>query len=586
MAGVTLGPANGANVRLCANEPTSRVAEEVGCVGGPMAVNELDLTNCISVYAKEVLPQIAAGTMLRCLRCAACPLPAAGFLGTVMWKLPYLVEVEYSFPAGSEAADWAVRRMFKQQSPLGGFAVNVRRMYFEVGCERDVLNLSHLLRYCPHTENVHVHLVRGEFHSVVQECHTLVKRHKYLSVFTFTSEVPSPIQCDQVTRFDFPKYAALCANVTYQETRRLASCFLLRNLARLDVVPQDLPSQLVVAAVHHDMTMECISFIGITHVWTHVRQLCILLLPQAPSVFYPAADGTYRGGLRVLCSALKHLAELNLSSFHFGPDIDVTALLQDGSLGFLQSLSAPPCGFRRVSDLRCLAACCPDLKELDVRFERKGSFRRCLRCEGNTAPAGENGAELCDSASPVFRNGLASLTLYDVRDAACMWFIKCCKPTATLRMAYCPWDLDCAGLCRALAESSSPSCLILRHHGLRLDDPTLLDNLGSVADLQYLYLLSGAPLSYNSVWNSVKAVLGSLPRLKCLHVHYQNSAEHGICETLTWMRRNTSASSWPFATGGANTENVVRGGPCFLCCSTATFIGLAKPRGRNIQPVL
>ncbi|KAL3217465.1 hypothetical protein MRX96_032379 [Rhipicephalus microplus] len=166
---------------------------------------------------------------------------------------------------------------------------------------------------------------------------------------------------------------------------------------------------------------------------------------------------------------MKYVVEIHISRFHFDTGLEVTALFQDDSLQFLQSLSAPSCGFRRVSALRCLALQCPNFEKLDVRFDRKGSFTRCDGWEGTALIVTEAGTEFRDGAGHIFQNGLVRLTLSHVHDNACLSFIECCRPVTTLRLSYCPSKANIDLLCRVLAGSRA-SFFILRHHHIRLDD--------------------------------------------------------------------------------------------------------------------
>ncbi|KAL1422469.1 hypothetical protein MTO96_030667 [Rhipicephalus appendiculatus] len=565
------------NVRLHANQPVSRLVEQLRDVGGPLAVNELDLTNCICVDGEQLAAHIRQCKELQNLRCAACPVAPADVLRFVTQHLPNLVEVEFTLAVSRPGAHSELSSVLDVVQPGGGFAVNLRHVYFEIRSEHSLPILSTLLCYCPNATVLQVHLVCGEFQEAVQECRNLLAFHGHLERFTFTSEVPSPVQGDPAPPFDFTTYAAVCANVVYDRSTNIWSCFRLCTLTRSDTGRLVLPFQMIlVAVVYQDLTLQWIHLASVRHDWNHVRNLCLLLLPKEASIFYAAADATYHDCLRALCTALKNIVELNVSSFHFAAGLDVTALLHDGSLKCLQSLSAPPCLFRRATSLRYLAECCPDFKELDVRFERDGSFSRCLGCEAETCLVTPGGTEFRDCIGPAFPNGLARLTLTEVHDVACLWFIMCCKPTATLRMSYCPLDLDYGPLCDAIANRMGPTCLIFRHQDLRLDDADLLAHLHRFSNLEYLYLLSETPLSESAASDFVTSALESLPQLKCLHAHYRDFTGNAIDKTITWMRRP----------GAARHEDVVRGGPCFLSCSTATFIGLAKPLNRDTQPKL
>ncbi|KAH7943851.1 hypothetical protein HPB52_011994 [Rhipicephalus sanguineus] len=527
------------NVRLRANEPASKLAERLSHAGGPLAVRDLDLTNCFDVNVQQLVTLITQCKLLQHLRCAACNIPPSDVLMLVTQRLPHLVEVEFSCLVDRRIMGAEISRLAGMACNLDCSALKLQRVYVEIGQQHNFRLLSIFLRCCPNASSLHVHLVCGEFHEAVRECHTLLEDHRQLDTFRFTSELPSPVQCDPPGAFNFAVYAAVCANVTYQRSKNLRSCARLQDLAEAGVEPQTIPFQTTLVAVEDQFTPEWLRAASITHDWRDVRQLCLVLFLPHLSTTFPAADGTYRDCLREFSTRLRQLVELNVSSFHFGPGIDVTAFFEGGWMPFLQSLSAAPCGFRSVLTLKCLATCCPDFKELDVRFESRGSFCRCAGCESEHLYV--NGFH--SFASPVFRNGLARLTLSRVHDAACLSFLECCRPVATLRLSYCPLELDYERMSRALAHSSDPICLILRHHLLRLGDTDLLR---------------------------------TLPRLKCLYVHYMSSAKPITCCAVAWMR----------GPGGAMDEDLVRSGLCFQSCSTATSIGLAKPLNHDFQPML
>ncbi|KAL1484633.1 hypothetical protein MTO96_032483 [Rhipicephalus appendiculatus] len=52
----------------------------------------------------------------------------------------------------------------------------------------------------------------------------------------------------------------------------------------------------------------------------------------------------------------------------------------------------------------------------------------------------------------LFPNGLARLSLSDVHDTACLWFIEHCSPTATVRLCNCPSSRENERLGRMLAS--------------------------------------------------------------------------------------------------------------------------------------
>ncbi|XP_075559478.1 uncharacterized protein LOC142590988 [Dermacentor variabilis] len=462
----------------------------------------------------------------------------------------------------------------------GALALNLRRMYAEVSGHLNFKVLSALVRCCPKLDELRVHLARGIFLDALLECNVIFQHYASLETFAFSSEVPACIQRLPPEPLDFTSCAAVCANVCYQRSSNMWNCVLLRDLVDGSVDPLRLPQQLVVVAVHHaeGTTAECIRVAALGHFWTNVSQLCLLLFPAQPSDgVYATAGAAYRDSLRDFISVkLKQIVELNISAFHFGPDLDLTALLQDGSLEHLQSFSATPCGLRRPSALRRLAQNCPDFKELDVRFDRRGSFVRCAVCEGEFIPDLEDMLQMYDGA-PVFHNVLARLTLTDVHDRISLWFVEAC-PAVSVRLSDCPSPSHprYPSLGQLLARNSSLSCLVLRHDALPFGEACLLESISRIASLQYLCLLSAAPLLDNVAEVSLQTFSDRLkPRIKCVHVHYRNSTD-GIEKRITWIKRTIAPS------GGV----LVPDGPCFLYCSTATFIGLAKPLNRDFKEIL
>ncbi|XP_075731938.1 uncharacterized protein LOC142774780 [Rhipicephalus microplus] len=559
-------------VRLRAHEPVSKLAERLGHAGGPLAVTDLDLTNCVGADVRQMLPLITECKQLRRFMCTACPIRPSDLL-TLVRQLPHLEDIQFSIPPLGAKGTIEIRRLSAIVGTEGSVPLKLQRVYVEGGQKTNEFRLlSFLLRCCPNAKYLHVHLVCGDFHEAVRECHILLGEHAKLDAFRLTSELPSYIVREPPATFDIVSYATVCANLTHQKSVNFRSCARVRDLVGISVQQQTMPFQTTLVAVDDSLTPEWFREATVKHDWSNVRQLCLLLLPPHPGKFYPAAGCTYSEGLRLLSRQFVHLVELNVNTLHFGPGLDVATFLQDGSLSFLQSLSAPPCGFRGVLALARLAACCPDFKELDVRFDRKRSIFECAGCDSDPFFANE----FPRSASPAFRNGLARLTLSQVHDAACRWFIECCRPVSTLRLAGCPSELDFERIGRALTHSMGPSCLIIEHEFFGFDDVALLTHPFHFADLQYLYLLFYRCVQPSDLPNYVARVRQSLPLLKCLHVHYRQPINTTFVTTVTWLRRQS---------GGAG-EDLIRNGPCFLSCSTATFIGLAKPLNRDFQPML
>ncbi|XP_070380108.1 uncharacterized protein [Dermacentor albipictus] len=567
-------------VVLRAHQGLSSLVQQLETMILVPAIRTLDLTNCILLEPNELPLHIAKCPGLQILRCVACPLRPSALFHLMLNRLPCLKEVQFSLVAETDV-DSEIRELHNTASQVpGALARNLRRMYAEVSNDLNFKLLSALLSYCPKLDELRVHFVRGNFMNALLECNPILDQGVNFETFTFSSEVPASNQRVPSTPLDFTSCAAVCANVCYQRSSNMWNCVLLQDLAVGYINPILLPQQLVLVAVHHEegITAEWFSLAGFGHFWTNVRQLCLLLFAAQPSDgLYATAGAAYHDSLRDFISVkLKQLVELNISAFHFGPDLDLTTLLQDGSLEHLQSLSATPCGLRRPSALRRLAQNCTELKELDVRIDRRGSFVRCTVCEGEFDLHAEDIPEMHD-ATPMFQNALARLTLSDVHGRISLWLIETC-PALSVRLSDCPYPShpDYPSLGQLLSRNSSLSCLVLRHDALPFGDACLLQNICRISRLQYLCLLSAAPLQDSDAEESLLTFSDSLkPRIKCVHVHYRSSTD-GIEKRITWMRPHGAP------TGGV----LVRGGPCFIYCSTATFIGLSKPLNRDFKQIM
>ncbi|KAH7951326.1 uncharacterized protein LOC119392941 [Rhipicephalus sanguineus] len=569
-------------VRLRPNLGIDSLVEQLENVGATSDVSELDLTNCILLQPYQLISHINECTHLRSLRCLNCALKPSDLLMLMLQRLRHLVEVEFSL-VSETGAEVELERMREIESQGENGPSTVRRMYVEVGNDQNFPLLSKLLRFCPKMDDLHVHFLRGAFWAALLECRSILAEGVLLETFTFTSELPPFCQVEPIAPLDFTGFAAVCANVSHRKSIPSWSCVRLRDLAYGCSKRQVLPFQVVVIAVDcaEGDAAWWIRLAGLGHVWEDVRKLCLTLLPaDSSSVVYPTAGGAYRGSLRhFFNTALRDIVELNLSSFHFGPDLDFTQLLQDGSLKKLQSLSASPCGLRRPSALRRLAQSCPDFKELDMRIDVRDYISRCAGCFGKYSIDPEDVIEIRNGAEAAFRRGLARMTLANVHGNVCLWFIKSCSPTTAVRLSNCssPANLNYALFVALLANSSALECLVLRGDHLDFTEAYLLDNLSRVASLAYLYLLSAAPLSDDAAGMSVRTLCTSLPRLMLLHVHYRSSAAADTDKRITWMRRADNPEGFGV---------LVPNGPCFQCCSTATFIGLAKPLNRDFEPIL
>ncbi|KAL1424461.1 hypothetical protein MTO96_020245 [Rhipicephalus appendiculatus] len=545
-------------------------------------IRDLDLTNCILHEPNELRQHIDTYVELRTLRCVACALRPADLLRLILERLRCLVRVEFSLVAYTgvftEIRD--VREIASQMP--NALAVSLRSMYVEVGGSPNFKILRALLEFCPNLVDLHVHFVRGAFWDALLEGRGILEERALLDIFKFTSEVPAAIQREPALPLEYASCAAVCGSVTYQRSSDLWNCVHLRDLGTGTSRGRILPSQIIVVGVHiPELTTQWIRRASCRHDWTTVRELCLLLFPAEPSsIVYPQVGESYRASLRVFFrEVLQNIVELNISSFHFGPDLDLTEFLAEGILTLMVALSAPQCGLRHPSALCRLALYCPFLEDLDVRIHNQGSFIMCTVCESDLCLAPENVADLHASA-PSHCNGLARLTLSEVPKLASLRFLERCQ-VATLRLSNClgPSHPDYERLGQLLTSNSTLRCLVFRDTAMPFKTPSFQANLAHAQSLRYLCLLSETSASEDEASTAVRVLSESLPHLQYLHVHYRD-ASAGTERRVTWMQQDSVEG------GSVRSGTMFQDRPCLLYCSTATFIGLTKPVNRDYKSFL
>ncbi|KAL1473921.1 hypothetical protein MTO96_038366 [Rhipicephalus appendiculatus] len=410
----------------------------------------------------------------------------------------------------------------------------------------------------------------------LSECRRLQEQLHHLETFTVTSELQAltsyPDKPDPSSVF--MNCVTICANVRHNRSDDSWSCVELGDLARSLSGERILPQQLVVFTVS-DFTGEYFREASRRCVWTHVRQLCLLLLPPQPDiVLYPRAGYVYRGYLGLFSITLDHIAELNMNSFHVNHGMDMTELLAEKPFNrHLKALSAPPCWFSRQSAIHLLPIRVPNLRDFDVRIVRRGMHFRCYSCEyyyaTSTAQPPFNA-----TASYAVKNGIARLTLCDVSSDVLLKFVEFYGAAVTLRLAQ--WSFvkshQYNHLCKLLGENSAIRCLVLQHPELPINDEHLQAILFRMKSLQHLCLLTSMVVSETDASKCVYESAARAAQLKCMHIHYKHETD-GTEQRVTWLQRHRY-------------EDLYRNRPCFACCSTATFIGLVKPVNRDCEAVL
>ncbi|KAH7950651.1 hypothetical protein HPB51_028312 [Rhipicephalus microplus] len=173
-----------------------------------------------------------------------------------------------------------------------------------------------------------------------------------------------------------------------------------------------------------------------------------------------------------------------------------------------------------------------------------------------------------------FPNGLARLSLTDVHDTACLWFIENCSPAATVRLCNCPSSRENERLGRMLENKSMPSCLNLSARasgGIYPIGEGVLRHKPRVP----VHLVVGSPFGRRGP--DIRAYVQQHPTSPEVSTRpLQEGPDDDFNNRIAWMRGPCSRSS----------ESMVRNGPFIQSCSTATSIRLAKPLNRNVQPML
>ncbi|XP_050022724.2 uncharacterized protein [Dermacentor andersoni] len=534
---------------------------------------ELDLTDCVVLDRYWVHEYIGWCHNVLRLRCIACPLIPSSFIQTLSRRLWKLQHIEFTLTTPPGEFDREIREL--QRLERRHQVRTVRRVYVELDGQLNCWLLRSLLTYFPLMQRLHVHLLSGSFKEVVQVILKIIDDSAFLQTFTFSSEVPSPMQQVPREAADLLVWSFACGNVTYWKFGESSSCARLKDLATAPEC-RNLPSQLVLVVEHdEDLVSGRIGDAIQGHVWSQVRCMCLVLFPgQSLSTTYPRAEGDYLDALREFTPVLEHIVELNVSSFHFGPGLDLVQVLQDGALRFLQALSAPPCGLRHPFALRRLAQLCRNLEDLDIRLDRRGRFDECSTCNLELCFDAEDLAALHDDV-PWYRCGLHRLTLSDVPALTSLRFLERSE-VVELRLSSCmqPSHPDFQDIGEVLSKNERLRYLVLKDKDLPFGSTSMLTNIRRLQLLEYLCLVSTALLESHVVDMHVTELLSTLPRLRCFHAHYRDK-DDDLEKRITWMRRDDERQN----------SVLVENSPCVLC-STATFIGLAKPRNRGFRATL
>ncbi|KAL3236866.1 hypothetical protein MRX96_022121 [Rhipicephalus microplus] len=204
--------ASDVTVHLRMNEALSDLVQRLNAEN-LYAVRELVIRNRGNFETPELYAQIGRCARLRRLSCVSCAFKPSTLLKLVLEQLRYLQKLELSlvqdFKAVVDSEIGNMRLIALQMCDVIRYH-SLRRLYVEVGDDRNFELLLELLVCCPNLTELHVHCVRGIFMECLLKCQQLHEHLGQLETFTFTSEVPDsvPIFDSPNPIFRFPNYAA------------------------------------------------------------------------------------------------------------------------------------------------------------------------------------------------------------------------------------------------------------------------------------------------------------------------------------------------------------------------------------------
>ncbi|KAL1472156.1 hypothetical protein MTO96_039499 [Rhipicephalus appendiculatus] len=215
-----------------------------------------------------------------------------------------------------------------------------------------------------------------------------------------------------------------------------------------------------------------------------------------------------------------------------------------------------------------LRVACPNLRDLDVRVVSLEGYLSCVSC--NALHRALYVQEPCDPAKSL-PTSVARLTLCDVPYQVLLWHLEYYAAAAALRLAEWrfvgrPQHYRLYGL---LGKCVVLRCLVLQHRELLINNEHFQDSLSRMTSLQHMCLVTPMFYSDADALRCVRDCVARSAQLKCVHIHYRRDTD-GWEQRVTGLNRRQG-------------KVLVRGGPCFRCCSTATFIGLVKPVNRDCE---
>ncbi|KAH7971538.1 hypothetical protein HPB49_025580 [Dermacentor silvarum] len=545
---------------------------------------ELWLTNHIVADPSYLRVRITACTNLRSLCCVASSVTVQDIVYSILPVLTQLENLEFTLDERVTSNDARAIRLLLRTKVVPAYS-QLRCVYVEVAGNGNIDVLGHLLELWPNVSGLHVHFLRGHFENTVRKCDGLWNGRTKLRRFGFTSEAPSTVHCYPRTNLFFDDCAGVCGNVLFGQGPQIWSCCLIGE-------PGETRGQKLLRGKHaiavirftNDSTGDGMREAGFCNDWTGVKNLCLVLRKPFIDTQYTCAGAVYHGALVDFLRRFRgisgsgeyeHLTELNVNSFHCAADLDMTEVLCDSELTSLKALSVSPCGIRRVGALRRLALACPSLNDLDVRVY--SSIPWCWGCEEDLDLSADDAADLS-----VGHNG-GRLTFGGVPRFASLDFLSRCN-VRELRVCtkHCLLPSELGDL---LQTNEKLRCLTLGYDTLQFDVETF-KNLKRLRCLRLLCLLTAASHGQPYVKGYMKALGSSLDQLEALHAHYTDT--QGATDRMTWVRYLEEVEEAGQILDSLPVEphllcgSVVNDAPCGAICTTQTFIGLVKPKHRDL----
>lgn len=562
------------------------------------AISTLDLTNCALPSSNVVEQGLARCVNLATLRCVNCRLSSRALFQLVLTRLQKLETLHWSLLGCRGGGD----EMGPALNVLDGGKFSrrttaVRFMYVElVESAVHVHALSRFLPRCPRLRDLHVHVLG------VSSCEACSpgaptaygdRPLAELERFTYTTDAVRG-RCPYASRSAFIEsrelwhlllgddeplvqafrgYATLCNNVALRvRPRKSRSCVHLSELLAGDGVADAMPRMCVTV----DEPAQLSAAAGADR-WSSLEALTLLSpLPLNRPTFPPGVGAPYEAPLKSLLAACSALRELNLSRFHFTPDLSCCALLASSCPRHLKALSLPACALAEPNSLEDLARAPFALRELDIRGSATTAHSVCAVCSDPRT--------CCESSlAPLAALGpLRRLTLCGLSNVHSIQFLANCR-MRELRLSH----LGRRGLCCYVqglgtvlaARAADLRLLKMEHNALTLSSKLLLHQFTKATSLEMLCLTSSAQLRPIEQQQLLDTLVPQLPKLRVLHVHAPN------LRPFSHLAPGQPRICFDSSNSDKVNPTIVFTNELSILCRACNFIGLSKPHNRDPEPL-